>query len=216
MGLFSFLKSDIPIFTDKVWKTRHHAWRGMITDALYAITRNQIPLVITFFEGTHYRLIAFLQENQVPFFELNKDSVGNIPNQDQVVFLLQGNVLATSAMLDNVLKSLSIKGKPLILFSSHYPLPAQEEKVIQKLKLLLPHSSNTFYSSLDEPVFKLFGGENLAALLEKLGMKEDEIIEHSMVSRSMERARQKLQTMVKHETTATTEEEWFNINVKSH
>lgn len=215
MGLLSFLRSDKPTYSDRVWKTRHFAWRGMLTDAMYAITQNQVPIVFTFFEESQNQLIHFLQENQVPFYELNADSISSANSQDKVVFVSNANSFASSSTLDSFLKSLAIKGNVLILFSSHYPLTALEGKVTQKLKLLFPKSSLTFYSSLDEPIFDLFGGDNLTALLEKLGMKEDEAIEHSMVSRSMERAREKLATMVKHESPAHSAEEWFQKNVKS-
>lgn len=214
MGLFSFLKSDKPVYSDKVWKTRHFAWRGMLTDALYAITQNQVPIVFTFFEKSQNQLVDFLKQNQVPFYELNSDSVGNADTQDKVVLVANGNSFASSSSLDSFFKSLAAKTKVVILFSSHYPLPAPEQKIIRKLNALLPNSITTFYSSLDEPIFDLFGGDNLTSLLEKLGMKEDEAIEHSMVSRSMERARQKLETMVKHETVAHSQEEWFRRNVK--
>ncbi len=72
-----------------------------------------------------------------------------------------------------------------------------------------------FYSSLDEPAFKMFGGERLTGLLDTLGMKEDEAIEHSMVTKAMQRAREKVEAMVKVEQPATSEPEWFSKNVKS-
>ena len=73
----------------------------------------------------------------------------------------------------------------------------------------------TFYSSLDEPSFEIFGATNVISIMEKLGLKDDESIEHAMVAKAMERAREKIESKVKFEHEATSEKEWFQKNVKS-
>jgi preprotein translocase subunit SecA len=52
------------------------------------------------------------------------------------------------------------------------------------------------------------------ALLDQLGLKEDECIEHSMVTKAMANARAKIESRVKNEITARSEGEWFLKNVK--
>jgi preprotein translocase subunit SecA len=74
--------------------------------------------------------------------------------------------------------------------------------------------SITFCSSIDEPSFKAFGADRIITLLDSLGIGEDEPIEHSMVSKAMARAREKIESMVAHEVVADTEKEWFLKNVK--
>lgn len=54
----------------------------------------------------------------------------------------------------------------------------------------------------------------MIGLLDKLGMKEDEAIEHVMVSQSMKRARIKIESGVTKELPAQSEQEWFAKNVK--
>jgi preprotein translocase subunit SecA len=216
MGLFSFLKSDKPAYSDKVWRTKQAAYKGITTDALLAIKQGQIPLVLVCFEASQQNLADFLQEQQVPFFELNTDSVSALMSQDKVVYVCSSQILISSAIVNSALKSLSKKGRLITLMLGHYPLTAGDNKMIEKARELSPESSLTFYSSLDEPIFNLFGGENLIGLLENLGMQEEEAIEHSMVTKSMERARQKLDSMVKHEVTARSQEEWFEKNVSKN
>ena len=47
-----------------------------------------------------------------------------------------------------------------------------------------------------------------------MGLKEDECIEHSLVTKAMANAREKIESMVKHEVAAKSEGEWFLKNVK--
>jgi preprotein translocase subunit SecA len=53
--------------------------------------------------------------------------------------------------------------------------------------------SSRFYLSLEDDLLRLFGGDRLYGLMNKLGMKEDEPIEHKWVSKSIENAQQKVE-----------------------
>jgi hypothetical protein len=157
---------------------------------------------------------VFLKEQQVPFFELNSDSAAEAALYDKVVCIVNSLSLINSASGNSEVRSFVKSGRVMFLFLGHYPLPTKDNKLIEEVKKLSPEAQLTFYSSLDEPIFNLFGGENLVGLLEKLGMNQDEVIEQGMVRKSMERAREKLQTIVKHEIAADSQEEWFEKNVK--
>jgi preprotein translocase subunit SecA len=50
-----------------------------------------------------------------------------------------------------------------------------------------------FYLSLEDELMKLFAGDFVLKALQRLGMKEDEAIEHSWVSRSVEKAQKKVE-----------------------
>ncbi len=53
--------------------------------------------------------------------------------------------------------------------------------------------SSRFYLSLDDPLLRIFGGERLKTIMEKLKMPEGEAIEHAMVNRSLESAQRKVE-----------------------
>ncbi len=53
--------------------------------------------------------------------------------------------------------------------------------------------SSRFYVSLDDELMKLFAGETTMRVLAQLGMKEGDAIEHSMLSKSVERAQRKVE-----------------------
>lgn len=53
--------------------------------------------------------------------------------------------------------------------------------------------SSRFYLSLEDDLMRLFGSDNIASIMEKLGMEEDEPIEHSLITRSIEQAQKKVE-----------------------
>ena len=53
--------------------------------------------------------------------------------------------------------------------------------------------SSRFYLSLEDDLMRLFGADNISSLMDKLGMEEDEPIEHSLISRSIEQAQKKVE-----------------------
>lgn len=53
--------------------------------------------------------------------------------------------------------------------------------------------SSRFYLSLEDELMRLFGSDNIATVMEKLGMEEDEPIEHKLISRSIEQAQKKVE-----------------------
>ena len=53
--------------------------------------------------------------------------------------------------------------------------------------------SSVFYVSLEDDLMRLFASERIATLMDKLGFKEGEVLEHNMLSKSVERAQKKVE-----------------------
>ena len=53
--------------------------------------------------------------------------------------------------------------------------------------------SSVFYVSLEDNLMRLFGSERISKTLDRLGFKDGEMIEHSMISKSIERAQKKVE-----------------------
>ena len=53
--------------------------------------------------------------------------------------------------------------------------------------------SSVFYVSLEDKLMRLFGSEKIAGIVDRLGMREDEALEASMLSSSIERAQKKVE-----------------------
>ncbi len=53
--------------------------------------------------------------------------------------------------------------------------------------------SSQFYVCLEDDLMRLFGSERIAGMMDKLGLKEGEVIQHSMITKSIERAQKKVE-----------------------
>jgi len=53
--------------------------------------------------------------------------------------------------------------------------------------------SSQFYVSLEDDLMRLFGSDRIARMMDRLGIKEGEVIQHPMISRSIERAQKKVE-----------------------
>jgi len=53
--------------------------------------------------------------------------------------------------------------------------------------------SSQFYVSLEDDLMRLFNSERISKLMDRLGLKEGEVIQHSMVTASIERAQKKVE-----------------------
>lgn len=107
------------------------------------------------------------------------------------------------------LHSAKLQGKTPI-FVEHYPLHEKEMELIKNWgseKIIV-------FSALDEPLFKHFGSDKIIPLMKMMGMKEDEVIEHSMVSKSIMNGQEKIAKQVTLEQSASSQAGWMEKNLK--
>jgi hypothetical protein len=213
MGLFSSEKSKKPSYIDKVWKASSFCLKGMMTDALLLIKEGKAPIVIPHFIESQETIVQFLSSNNVPYFLIEVGGSAEALRQSQVVYVSSARFYQSTESID-FFNKLSSKKPSQLLFFGHYPIPSKENKLLERLANIKSLTIN-FYSSLDEPSFEIFGSIQIISVMEKLGLKDEESIEHVMVSKAMERAREKIESKVKFEHEASSEKEWFQKNVKS-
>ena len=53
--------------------------------------------------------------------------------------------------------------------------------------------SSQFFVSLEDDLMRLFGSDRIAGLMDRMGLKEGEVIQHSMITKSIERAQKKVE-----------------------
>ena len=96
------------------------------------------------------------------------------------------------------------------VFVEHYPLHSKEIELIKNWNA----KNILVYSAMDEPLFKHFGSEKLIPLMKMMGMKEDEVIEHNMVSKSIIKGQEKIAEQVSLEQSASSQAGWMERNIK--
>jgi len=53
--------------------------------------------------------------------------------------------------------------------------------------------TSKFYLSLEDDLMRLFGSDRISSVMERIGIKEGEVIQHPMISKSVERAQKKVE-----------------------
>jgi hypothetical protein len=95
-----------------------------------------------------------------------------------------------------------------VFFLEHYPVKTREENLMKDWNA----AEVIVLNALDEPLFTQFGSDRIAGMLQKMGTKEDEIIEHSLISKSIVNAQGKIQSQIRNEYSADSAAEWFRKN----
>jgi hypothetical protein len=209
--MFSLFKKEPFTTSDKVWMTNEECWKGLATEALTAITKKEVPLVISFFDDVHDRVKVFFIQQGVPYIEWRIDSFLE-GNEQNVVYLVHAEEV------EHLLKAHTQIGKASLrlLFTGHHPLLAPQERLLNNLHTLTKASTFLFFISLSSPLMEVFGADNIKSIMTKLGIKQDECIEHAMVTKSIFRAREKITQSMKNEIHTRNEKEWYQKNVKAH
>ncbi|MGB4654471.1 MAG: preprotein translocase subunit SecA [Bacteroidales bacterium] len=53
--------------------------------------------------------------------------------------------------------------------------------------------SSQFFVSLEDDLMRMFGSDNISKVMDRMGLKEGEVIQHSMITKSIERAQKKVE-----------------------
>jgi phosphoribosylanthranilate isomerase len=101
-----------------------------------------------------------------------------------------------------------LAGKTAI-FAEHYPIRSKEEELYRKMNL---HTVQVF-SSLNEPLFKRFGSDKIIQVMKQLGMKDDEVIQHNLVSKAIRNAQEKIEKKVVMDQSAHSQNDWLEKNI---
>jgi hypothetical protein len=96
-----------------------------------------------------------------------------------------------------------------IIFAEHYPIRKKEQEIFQSLHL----TEVTVLSSLDEALFKKFGANNITELLRKLGLDENESIQHGFITGAIKHAQEKIESSITVDLSARSQSEWFENNL---
>ena len=189
--MFSFLsslfskKAKQPIVQDIVWISTESKQKA-IENLLQTI---DIPLV----------LIAFFPNTEEKMQRL----IAKYPNANAELHLA------------NRLSALrSITNKKIVLLE-HFPLTEPENTLLNTLIEKGLTTNIDCHSALDEPLLSLFNANRIIDIMQKLGMKEDEPIQHSLVTQAMANARKKIADKVgTFASDAASQEEWLKKNYK--
>lgn len=193
-GLFSKKPKGVA-FDYITYVTKVQKYKNVLTQFARAADDKHVVLIY-FFEQTKEEL---LQLGTALKINMSED-VGRLSSPGYV--LLNGQDLA---------KEGHIKADQVLFMEAH-PISSVHSKAGDYF-LASDIKSITCYIGLDEALFQVFGGSRISNLLERMGVKDDEPIAHAMVSKSIEKAQQKLeQDNPTAKDIRSSQEDWLTAN----
>lgn len=190
-GLFS-KKQPAYIIRDIIWKSSAKKIQALTKELSAHATKT---IIITYFPDTQRDVEQALQMSGIAYSpEIN--SPENV-------------VVASAAVLSRSSRN------PVgyrILFAEHHPSFKKEEALLQRITDGGTNIPVTFYVAMDEPLMQLFGSDRIMSVMEKMGFQEDESIEHTMISTSIQRAQQKIDEQQAFPLEASSAASWLQLN----
>jgi hypothetical protein len=172
-------------------------------------------------EAVKYKaLVKHLKQQEksvlVYYFEDTKNTVEEVLNGAAINFSTEANSFVTKVWLisAHTLLHKSDMGNRTVFFAEHHPSYSREHEIKQHLLDKLGIQEILFYTSFEDKLLQLFGSERILQLLEKMGLKDDEVIEHTMISTSIERAQKRIDENISfHNNNTRQRKDWFEINL---
>lgn len=203
--MFSIFKKEKKVpHRNLVWFSKSNKYNGLYC-IINGLSANEVCIIMSSFDGNISDISTYFESKGVEinklfsFGEVRKGAVANIFDTRQ---------------LQNIVFSQNTFGveRVKVIFLEHYPILSKDQMFMEQVQKAIPNAEIEVYLALDEPLLTRFASDRLIPLMKQIGMKEDEIIEHKMVSKSIENALKKIQKKVKYEKNADTEEDWFKRN----
>jgi hypothetical protein len=193
MGIFSKLFGSKPAQENNL-VTEVYMKRAHINRLIAGLLNDSSVMVATFFASTKNDIAALC------------------PSEELKNRIIHFHTTSPASEISRMTEFLWTPGNRIVL-AERYPLQQREAEFLQKSGLGISGQKVTVYCALDDALMMQFGGEQIATLMQKIGMTETESINHSMISSSLHKAQDKLLKKVTYEQQAKSPEEWFRMNL---
>jgi len=201
--------------SDKIYKTMEAKFRNIVKEIKSRYEKGQPVLVGTVSIEKNEYLSELLKREGIPH------KVLNAKHHEE-----EGAIIAQAGKFKAVTVATNMAGRGVdIILGGNPPDPKEKEKILSLGGLHVigterhearridnqlrgrsgrqgDPGSSQFFVSLEDDLMRIFGGKNIGQLMERLGVKEDEAIEHSLISKAIESAQSKI--------------EGFNLDMRKH
>ncbi|MDG1913361.1 MAG: hypothetical protein P8I55_02080 [Crocinitomix sp.] len=207
--MFGFFKKKKKVAAiDKVYRTIREKVDAIGFDVEAFLAAGEDVFIFYYFEETKKWVEYLLNAKQIEFTDLGK------ANRATKATLFPAKDINPSSRLIDSLRRYSDANSSQFLFANRYPLYTKEVNILEDLSTLHDEVIQPcFYLSLNDPLMEVFGSDRIKVIMDRMGYKEGELIQHAMVTKSISIAQQKLEGNVDHENRADSQEECFERNL---
>ncbi len=182
---------------DKVYKTKREKYNAVI-DEVNELTKAGRPVLIGTTSVEISELLGkMLTLRKIPHNVLNAklhkkeaDIVADAGNSGQVTIATNMAGRGTDIKLSKDVKE---AGGLAIIGTERHDSRRVDRQLRGRAGRQGDPGSSQFYVSLEDNLMRLFGSERIAKMMDRMGLEEGEVIQHGMISKSIERAQKKVE-----------------------
>ncbi len=182
---------------DKVYKTKREKYKAVIEEVEMLRNAGRPTLVGTTSVEVSELLSRMLKQKNIPHNVLNAKQ----HSKEAQVVAEAGLAGAVTIATNMAGRGTDIKLGPGVKEAGGLAILGTERHESRRVDRQLrgragrqgdPGTSN-FFVSLEDDLMRMFGSERIASLMDRMGYKEGEVIQHSMITKSIERAQKKVE-----------------------
>jgi preprotein translocase subunit SecA len=184
-------------FNDKVYKTKREKYKAVIEDVRDCYQRGQPVLLGTISVEVSEILSRMLKREHIPHTVLNAK---NHQSEADIV-TRAGQKHAVTVATNMAGRGTDIKlaagianlGGLHVIGSERHDSRRIDRQLRGRCARQGDPGSSRFYVSLEDNLMRLFGSDRISALMSKMGLEEDEELEHPLLNRSIETAQKRVE-----------------------
>lgn len=182
---------------DRVYKTKRAKYKAVIEEVEAMVAAGRPVLVGTTSVEISEMLSKALSLRKIPHKVLN----AKLHQQEAEIVALAGRKGSVTIATNMAGRGTDIKLTDEVVKAGGLAIIGTERHESRRVDRQLrgragrqgDPGSSVFFVSLEDDLMRLFGAERISSVMDRLGHKEDEVIEHSMISKSIERAQKKVE-----------------------
>jgi preprotein translocase subunit SecA len=182
---------------DKVYKTKREKYNAIIDDVVQIREKGRPVLVGTTTVEVSELLSKMLQMRGIPHQVLN----AKLHQREAEIVSLAGQAGTVTIATNMAGRGTDIKlgagvkdaGGLAIVGTERHDSRRVDRQLRGRSGRQGDPGSTQFYVSLEDDLMRLFGSDRIAKMMDRLGLKEGEVIQHSMITKSIERAQKKVE-----------------------
>lgn len=188
------IRKDLP---DVIYKTKNAKYRAVVREVLKRHATGQPILVGTTSISQSEILSQLLNKEHVvhnvlnaKFHEMEAEIIKNAGQRDMVTIATNMAGRGTDIKLGDGVATL---GGLMIIGTERHESRRIDNQLRGRAGRQGDPGTTQFFLSLEDDLMRIFGSDNIAKFMDRLGMDEDEPITHSMITKSIEKAQKKVE-----------------------
>jgi len=182
---------------DRIYRTKREKYQAVIDEIVSLVEKGRPVLV-----GTTSVEISELLSKMLTMRKINHNVLNAKLHQREADIVATAGLRSSVTIATNMAgRGTDIKLSPEVKAAGGLAIIGTERHESRRVDRQLrgragrqgDPGSSVFYVSLEDNLMRLFGTERITGLMDRIGFKEGEMIEHSMMSKSIERAQKKVE-----------------------